>query len=536
MNLAYNYGATRIWIVNVGDLKPMELPISFFLDYGWNHDKWPAEKLPEYTKGWAEQQFGQKYAADIADILTKYTKYNGRRKPELLANTYSLVNYREAETVVDDYNKLAEKAEKIYKAIPAEYKDAYYQLVLYPVIACANLNELYLALGKNHLYMKQGRAATGDMADRVKDLFKKDAEISQHYNKVMAGGKWNHLMDTTHIGYTSWNPPPKNNMPEVNNITVPNSADMGVAIEGSDSWWPMDKNKAVLPEFDPFNQQKYYIEVFNRGQTPFDYKIESGEPWLLVTPNQGKVDKEQRVLVSVDWQKAPAGKNNTAITITGPDNKQVVVQAPLNNPASPKPDQVKDFVEGNGYVSIEAEHYTRAVEAPPVKWLRIPDLSRTLSGMTPVPVTAPSQKPEGDNPRLEYPMYLFNSGKVEVKVYVSPTQNYLGTQGLRYAISFDDEAPQIINIHVNDTIPDWKYPPTWNQAVTENIKVMTSNHILNKPGEHVLKFWMVDPGIVLQKIVVNTGGVKPSYLGPPESYHKGRPVSSPEGRSQGKKP
>jgi hypothetical protein len=529
MHLAYRHGADRIWIVNVGDIKPMEFPISFFMDYAWNPDKWPAERLPEYTRGWAEQQFGPKYAADIADVLNKYTKYNGRRKPELLLGTYSLVNYREAETVVAEYNEIAEKADKIYKGLPAEYKDAYYQLVLYPAAACANLNELYLALGKNRLYAKQGRAATSDMAEKVKELFNKDAELSNYYNKVMAGGKWNHIMDTSHIGYTSWNPPPKNIMPGVNNIELPNTADMGVAIEGAESWWPMEKSKAVLPEFDPFNQQKYYIEVFNRGQAPFDYKIKSGESWLVVTPNRGKIEKEQRVWVSVDWQKAPAGKNNAAITITGPDNKQVVVNAPINNPESPKPDQVTGFVESNGYVSIEAEHYTRAVEAPPVKWLRIPDLSRTLSGVTVVPVTSPSRKPEGDSPRLEYSMYLFNSGKAEVKVYVSPTQNFLNTGGLRYAVSFDDQPPQIINIHEKDTVPDWKYPPSWNQAVTENIKITTSKHTIGKPGEHTLKFWMVDPGIVLQKIVVDTGGVKPSYLGPPESYHSG---ASLEGRSR----
>ncbi|MFA5251311.1 MAG: glycosyl hydrolase 115 family protein [Phycisphaerae bacterium] len=521
MHLAYRYGADRIWIVNVGDIKPMEFPISFFLDYAWNPDKWPAERLPEYTKLWAEQQFGPEYAADIADVLDKYTKYNGRRKPELLLGTYSLVNYREAERAVAEYNEIAEKADKIYKAIPAEYKDAYYQLVLYPTVACANLNELYLALGKNRLYEKQGRAATGDMANKVKELYNKDAELTNYHNKVMANGKWNHIMDTTHIGYTSWNPPPKNIMPEVNNITLPNTADMGVAIEGSDSWWPMEKSEAILPEFDPFNQQKYYIEVFNRGQASFDYKIESGEPWLIVTPNQGKIDKEQRVWVSVDWQKAPAGKNKAAITITGPDSKQVKVDAPINNPASPKPEEVKGFVEGNGYVSIEAEHYARAVEATPIKWLRIPDLSRTLSGVTVVPVTAQSQKPGGDSPRLEYPMYLFNSGKVVVTVYVCPSQNFLNNGGLRYAISFDDETPQIINIHEKDiAVPDWKYPAGWNQMVTENVKITTSQHNIGKPGEHVLKFWMVDPGIVLQKIVVNTGGVKPSYLGPPESYYK----------------
>jgi len=522
MHLAYRHGVDRIWLVNVGDLKPMEFPIEFFLDYAWNPDQWPAESLPEYTRLWAQQQFGPKYAADIADFLTKYTKYNGRRKPEMLASdTYSLIHYREAETIVADYNNLADQAKRIYEAMPSEYKDAYYQLVLYPVIACANLNDLRVTVGKNHLYAKQGRAATNDLANRAKDLFKKDAEFSHYYNKVMAGGKWNHMMDQTHISYTNWQQPEKDVMPKVEEIEIPDVADMGVAIEGSEGWWPMEKSEAVLPEFDPFNQQKYYIEVFNRGRVPFDYKIESGESWLIVTPNQGTVEKEQRLWVSVDWQQAPTGIHRIPITITGPNESIIVVQAVVKNPASPKRDQVKGFVESNGYVSMEAEHYTNVVNKEPVRWQPIPDLGRTLSGMTPLPVTAKSQQPVGDNPRLEYGMYLFNSGKVEVKVYVSPTQNYLGAQGLRYAVSFEDETPQIINIHVNDTIPDWKYPPTWNQAVSENIKVMTSEHVLEKPGEHVLKFWMVDPAIVLQKIVVDTGGLKPSYLGPPESYHSG---------------
>jgi hypothetical protein len=146
--------------------------------------------------------------------------------------------------------------------------------------------------------------------------------------------------------------------------------------------------------------------------------------------------------------------------------------------------------------------------------------------MTPLPVTAKSQKPEGDSPRLEYNMHIFNTGTVKVKVYVSPTQNFLDTKGLHYAISFDDQEPQIINIHKKDKVPDWKYPRTWTQAVSDNIKVLTSKHNLKEPGQHVLKFWMIDPGIVLQKIVVDTGGLKPSYLGPPESYRSGEAVSS----------
>ncbi len=201
MHLAYAYGARQIWIVNVGDIKPMEYPIQFFLDYAWNPDALPAERLPDYTRRWAEQQFGKEHAAEIAEIMTAYTKFNARRKPELLSpETYSLVDYREAETVVADYNALAEKAQHIYDTLPAESKDAFYQLVLHPVLACSNLNELYVTVAKNRLYANEGRAATNGLAQRAQELFGKDSAISSYFNKVMAGGKWDHMMDQTHIG------------------------------------------------------------------------------------------------------------------------------------------------------------------------------------------------------------------------------------------------------------------------------------------------------------------------------------------------
>ena len=533
MHLAYRHGVDRIWLVNVGDLKPMEFPIEFFLDYAWNPEQWPAVRLPEYTRLWAQQQFGPEHASAIAEILSKYTKYNSRRKPEMLSSdTYSLIHYREAETVVSDYNKLAEEAGRINKLMPTEYKDSYYQLVLHPVTACANLNELRLACEKNHLYSKQGRAATNDMEEKARELFAKDQEISHYYNKFIAGGKWNHMMDQTHISYTYWQQPEKDVMPEVKEIDLSVAADMGVSIEGSEGFWPMARSEAVLPEFDPFNQQKYYIEIFNRGQTPFDYKIESEQSWLKVTPNRAKVDKQQRVWVSVDWQKAPTGTYHTAITVAGPNESSVIIQAVINNPAKSQRDNVRGFVESNGYVSIEAEHYTKAINTDSIEWLHIPNLGRTLSGITPVPVTAQSQTPGPGCPRLEYCMHFFSSGKVNVNVYLSPTQNFHDTQGLRYAISFDNQKPQIINIHEKDTVPDWKYPPEWNKAVSENIKVTISEHVLEKPGEHVLKFWMVDPGIVLQKIVIDAGGVKPSYLGPPKSYFTGGSAKAKAGSSK----
>jgi hypothetical protein len=188
--------------------------------------------------------------------------------------------------------------------------------------------------------------------------------------------------------------------------------------------------------------------------------------------------------------------------------------------AAPARDAVVGFVQGNGYVSMEAEHHTRAVAANGVRWQRIPDLGRTLSGVTILPTTAPAQTPGGSAPRLEYRVVLFDSGTVSVRAYVSPTHNVTGGQGLRYAVSFDDEAPQIVNIHA-DGSSNGKTDGNraWEQSVADNIKVLVSQHALAKPGAHVLKFWAVDPGVVLQKLVISAADLPETYLGPPESFN-----------------
>jgi beta-xylosidase len=526
MHLAYEYGARQIWIVNVGDIKPLELPTQFFLDYAWNPDLWPAERLPEYTRLWAEQQFGPRHAADIAGILAKYTTFNSRRKPELLApDTYSLVNYREAETVVGSYRALAGEAQSLQRAIPPRLKDAFYQLVLHPVLSCANLNDLYVTVGRNHLYANQKRAATNALAARAVTLFEKDSTLSAYYNRVLAGGKWNHMMDQTHISYTSWQQPERDTVPAVMTIALPKTPEMGVAIEGSDRWWPGDTLAAALPEIDPYNRQAPFIEIFNRGTTSFPYSVEARDRCIKIDAPQGRLASEKRITVRVDWEKAPAGRSEIPITVSGPHNLRVVVRAVINNHALPGRKEVSGFVESNGCVSIEAEHYAEAVTAPPVFWQRIPDLGRTLSALTPMPVTASPVTPGGASPHLEYRMHLFTAGKVTVHAYFSPTLNFRTDpqhpgRGLRYAISFDGEEPYVVDMHQDDTIPDWKYPLRWMKTVRENIRIMTTQHTIENPGEHTLKFWMVDPGVVLQKLVIETGTLKPSYLGPPESFHR----------------
>jgi hypothetical protein len=511
MHLAYEYNARQVWVVNVGDLKPMEFPISFFLDYAWAPEKWPAKRLDEYTRMWAAQQFGAQHATEIADILTLYTKYNGRRKPELLdQNTYSLVNYREFEIVVNDYNKLRDRAAKLSEKMPAQYKDAYYQLVMHPVEACANLNELYYNAAKNKLYAEQGRAATNETAARVKELFQKDAEISNHYNKGISNGKWDHMMDQTHIGYTYWQQPPVDKMPDVATIQLPSAPQMGVAVEGSASWWPHEQASAILPGFYP-SQGGHYIEVFNRGQGSFNFTAETSAPYITIQPKNGNVNTEQRIWVDIDWSKAPAGVHNIPVTITASNGDKVTIEVPVNKT---QPLNTAGFNENNGYVSMEAAHYTRAIDNASVKWQLIPDYGRTLSGMMPSPVTAKSQVPGGNGPRLEYVVNLIDTGMVNVTAYISPTIDFTNSTGLHYAISMDDEQPQIININAD------KSEAAWSKDVSNSIKKLVTIHHISKPGKHILKYWMVDPAVVLQKIVINTGGEKPSYLGPPESSYR----------------
>ena len=512
MNLALNYGADRIWIVNVGDLKPMEFPIEFFLSLAWNPSRWPKEKIGEFTRMWVTREFGPEHAVEIADILSKYAKYNGRRKPELLGpGTYSLVNYREADRIVEDFAAITKQAEDLYAKLPTEQKDAFYELILHPTKASAVVNQLYVAAAKNQLYASQGRARTNALADEVESLFKEDAELSAYYNLTLAGGKWDHMMDQTHIGYTYWQEPPVNNMPKVTRIQIPQAASMGVAIEGSTLSWPAATEQPVLPQFNVFQKQRSYIDVFNRGQTPFVFQATANEPWITVSESHSQVDQETRIWVTVDWTIAPPGTKTGSLNISSNTGQSVSVNVVSFRPPDPASQNLDGFVESNGYVSIDAPHYTRKVDQTSARWEKIDDLGRTDSAMTLFPVTAEGAKPGESAPCLEYKMYLFTAGDVRVEALLDPTLNFVPGRGLRYAISFDDQPPQII-----DALAD-RGTEAWSTSVKDGVRKSASTHKIASPGYHTLRFWMVDPAVVLQKLVIDLGGVQPSYLGPPES-------------------
>ncbi len=226
--------------------------------------------------------------------------------------------------------------------------------------------------------------------------------------------------------------------------------------------------------------------------------------------------------MSADWARVPVGTERGTLTVSGPGGAAIRVAVPILNPPAPRPETLDGFVEANGYVSMEAEHFTRAVAPPGREWLVIPGHGRTLSGVTAMPVTAPPIPPAaGGGMRLEYRMHLFSTGEAGVDVHLAPTQKFQPGGGFRYAISFDDEAPQVVNVHADESLG------AWEKSVADGVKTLTTRHAIAKPGAHVLKFWAVDPGLVVQKIVVHTGRPRPSYLGPPESARGAHPSKSP---------
>lgn len=521
MNLAHQYGADRLWIVNVGDLKPMEFPMEFFLTLAWNPERWPKERLGEYTRSWAEREFGPEHAAGVAEIIAKYTKHNGRRKPELLEpDTFSLINYQEADTVVADWKAITAKAEAIYAELPQNARDAFYQLVLYPTKACAVVNELYVAAGKNRLYASQGRASANDFAERTQQLFRQDQGLSDYFNHTLAGGKWSHMMDQTHIGYTYWQQPESNAMPAVATLEIPEAASMGVAVEGSATPWAGGTNELTLPVFDSFNQPRHFVDVFNRGKTAVAFTATASAPWLELSSAGGRVEKEQQLWVSVDWSKAPLGLSEGSVQIAQTGADGVAVRLKVFNPREPAREALNGFVEADGCVSMEAAHFTGNAGTGSARWEEIDDLGRTLSSMTLFPVTAASVQPPENSPRLDYRMYLFSTGVVEVTSVLAAGLNFAPDRGVRLAVSFDDEALQILTVVPKGYFVD-NGNRDWEESVRDSVRKIKSKHAISQPGYHTFKVWMVDPGVVLQKIVVDTGGARPSYLGPPESYHLG---------------
>jgi hypothetical protein len=530
MQRAYHAGADRIWIVNVGDLKPLEFPTEFFLTLAWSPQRWPLAQLQQYARLWAAREFGAAQADEVARLFMAYPAFNERKKPEYLSpETFSLTHYREAETVLQEWRSLVASAEKISAELPPAQRDAFFQLVSYPIKASAIAHELHITVGRNRLYAAQGRSATNAQGQKARDLFRAGNELARAYNEDLGNGKWRHIMDQPWIGFqtagstngilsTEWRSPGRSTMPAVTEIDVPAAAELAVAVEGNPTAWvvvaPMNftslagfeaKGIATLPTLAPHGAGSRWLDVFNRGRTPFPYRISASEPWVTVVPAAGEIQAEQRVEVQIDWARAPEGNHTPTLTIEGPAGQSVVVRVPILKPAAAAERAGRGFMEGDSYISINAQDFDLPQERE--RWQVLPFYGRSGASVTAPPGSAPAESIAESSP-LEYPVTFASSGSVTVNLDVSPGLAVRG-KPLRYAVAFDQAEPQVLTVPADET--------THYAGLIDSVMRLKSTHKISDAGPRRLRIWLLDPEIILQKIVIETGAVRPSYLGPPPS-------------------
>jgi hypothetical protein len=221
------------------------------------------------------------------------------------------------------------------------------------------------------------------------------------------------------------------------------------------------------------------------------------------------VDRDVRLEVSADWRAVPTGLTEAWIEIHGEGGERVVVKVPVSKPAGRR----RGYVDVAGQLAIEAAHYGRAVGKDGVEWRQIPNLGRTLSGMTTYPSTAGSSQ-LGAGPVLEYPVDLAASGGLDVSVVTTPTLDFRGGTGLRYGVSFDDGPVKVVTL---DLKPDAE---AWGRAVTSNAAVGRAHFTLAKGGPRTLKLWRIDPGVVFESVIISRQDLPRTFLGPRESVRR----------------
>ncbi|TVY56171.1 hypothetical protein LSUE1_G009901, partial [Lachnellula suecica] len=381
MHLTYEKGARDIWVVNVGDLKPLEIPINHFLDMAYDMSQFSTPQSTQpWLSRWATREFGTAVSAAAASVVDRYGMYANRRKYELLDQTiYSVVNYNEADTVFNQWKVLVSDAQAIYDSLSAAAQPSFFEMVLHPCKAGYILYELYVATAKNNLYASQGRVTAATQGQIAVSAYAQDSALAITYHKLL-GGKWDHMMDQTHIGYTYWQQPATNSMPALKYPAANTKSPPGVAVEGGSS-------THSLPQMDPYGPTTRWVDIYSASNSTNVFSVKS-DPWITATSSSGTLQapgnaSDQRVQISVDWKSAPTGLSTSQIQVTAGTTK-VNVSLPLLN--SVVPSSFSGFVESDKTITIEPEHYSSSTSSSTAQYEIIPGYGRTFSGITLLPV------------------------------------------------------------------------------------------------------------------------------------------------------
>lgn len=528
---AYDSTADRYWLLNSGDIKSCEFAVDFFLSMAYDIDSFSYERAASYRSEWLCGMLGEKNRDAYRSIFDEFYHQAFIRKPEFMGwgyqwttdkhgnerNTdtdFSFANYREAERRLEAYRKISSETEALMAQLPSSHIPCFYQSVYYPVKACELMSRMVLSGQKNRWYALQRRTAATAAADEAIRCHDSLRVITEGYNSLL-DGKWNHVM-TMGQGFAA----SYFKKPVLREVKLSPAPELGVMVENEGSLNGVSSYH-LLPAFNGYFRCAYFIDIFNKGKGQLSWTAETDKEWILLSRTSGKTADEDRIMVSVDWNNVPVGdKIAGTVTIKDGSGVQENVLVSVFNPSSPTREDLNGiYVQHNGYVSIDAAGYHRKRENDAIRIIDIPNLGIENKAVQFGNPMMPKQNTrKEDVPCVEYDFYTFEQGSVDVYTYVLPTfvlsadRGYSGHEATnietQYGVCIDDGPV------MNPSTSSVEYAQIWYESCLKNCRVNKTTLHINEPGRHSIRILCGDAGTVLQKIVLDFGGLKRSYLGP----------------------
>ncbi|MGQ1909191.1 glycosyl hydrolase 115 family protein [Marinifilum sp. RC60d5] len=547
MSKAYEFQSRDLWILNCGDIKPHEYNIELFLDMAWDMSSFDKSKgVKNHMQNWAGREFGEQNANSVTELMYEYNRLAFQRRPEFMdwsrvepvtksgETELNQIHYGdEVSTRIQDYQKLIDATEDLKTNIADNRKDAFFELVYYPVLGAANMNHKWLYAYKNKFAAQQGRKSAEYFGQKSMEAYQQIKKETQYFNNKLQNGKWNHIMSMSPRFL------PVFSTPTITTSVGGHKPQLGLALES----YEMEVNHDVinsyadvLPVFNAYLNSRYFVDVFLKGEGEIDWKAEPKADWIHISNAKGTLNsknQEQRIWVSIDWDKVPVGANkkeaplghdyqlippsykvNSAIDFVSGDST-ISIGISVFNPKYKALENYKGFVEDKGFVSINAENYSSTKSGKQASWETFDGVGYTSKVVTALPRSADSQTTiqsiVNNSPVLEYDFYTFNFGEVNVFLQAVPTHAVNNERGVRCAVSIDNADPVIVDFQTFGRSDEWM------ENVLKNTSVQSAQQIVNKAGKHKLKIWMVDPGVMIDQILIDLGGWKKSYSFPAES-------------------
>jgi hypothetical protein len=514
MTKAYELGARRIWVLNVGDIKPLEYNIQMFMDMAF--DISPFQKssyVREHLESWTEAIFGKQNAVTVAAALSQYYALAFERRPEFMGwsrtepttpitdTEYNHESYGDqGQRRIDEYESVEKVVSQAKLKINPSLADAFYELVEYPVTCASLMNKKFLYRDRAVSYSRRGRISAKEYARLSEECYQQIIDATSYYNEILLDGKWKGMMSMK----------PRNlpvfHMPEVKLEASTVSSGIAIRTESQDT------SQLRMPLFQRYCPRRHFIDLFLTAEIELGYRIIPSKPWIKVSTTQGvltpeSLKSEHRIWVEIDWTKAPQMDAISAEIAIKTVSSEFKVTVNVNNKDIEELNVFKGFIESDGYVSIRAEHYNRVKGNNEEKrWTILEGINSRLVEALPLSATVDTSSNQVlKNPSLEYDVFTGTSGEGTFYFYTLPTHPLNKDYGMRYAVQVDDRPVQILSFRTVGRSEEWK------ENVLRNSAVKSITIPMLKAGKHKITIYMVDPGVILDRIFLSVDGRKPPY-------------------------